>query len=623
MKNTRILIWAGFLLLVSLGFSKTYYIPHIHTANDSWETYLIADSFYDCGAQGFTLTLYGDDGSVVLDHQYYEVNGSRVISLRPLNGVTGEVECASRSMRFRLGYVAKDSTGGGTAEFDLPSRLSDKVVFSTSNYYSQLTWSGFAVFNGSDTAVTANVTIMTANGKAATQLTIPAKEKVVNYFDAQFGVAFKDISAVIFSTDSPALTGITISGNENEKLLFTGTGEDRTGWKTKTDNAYTWVNGLGIANSTVLAFCFRMENSTRWACMKGMNLLDGSLKFEEIDSYANLFPLGLISSYNYSAAIAYGLDLSDSAHTYFFVARVNPDDGTLLWKTNLAESADLDTVLDNSWREKICVATNGSSTVQAIMRNKDGYMTRALIDLDTGTINAANQTTENLIPTTLVFDSASGYYYSIYSQYDPAVYKYSKVTFYKNYANTLTGGGTVADLSDIFGDGTTHDVLVYGGAVLNGTMHLLYNVCIGSWPSYTKIIPKDVHPSQFIIGTVPVSNFQANNATLMITNQTGLMGDAVNIVSYGLNSAYAFCGNVTSDDSTFRTHLISYSGAIRTLPVNVRSASSNGVFLISYEKEKKQGGSFSMKGRSSRKDALPAANTWIENATLPDLLWGD
>ncbi|NOZ12045.1 MAG: hypothetical protein GXO69_00180 [Acidobacteria bacterium] len=623
--SKKMLVLAGYLLLAATVFGRTYYIPHIHTANDSWETYLIVDNFYDCGPQGFHLTLYSADGSVLVDRRYYEVAGgqSLVVSLRPLNGVAGEVECGSNSMRFRLGYVAKDSTGGGTAEFDLPSKLSDTVVFSTSNYYNQLTWSGFAVFNGSDSDVTANVTIMTVNGKAATQLTIPAKEKVVNYFDAQFGVAFSDITGVIFSADANALTGITISGNENEKLLFTATGADRSGWKVRNHVSYSWVNGLGLASNTVLAFCFRMENSTRWAYMKGITPLDGSVCFEESDSYTNLFPVGLVTDFSNSVAIAYGLDLSDSTHTYFFVARVNPDDGTLLWKTNLAESVDLNTFVDNRAKQRICVATNGSSTVQANMRNKDGFMTRALIDVNTGVIKSASQTAEDLIPTTLIFDSVTGNYLNIYSQYDSASYKYSKVTFYKNNANSLTGVGSTADLSYIFADAITHDVLVYGGAILNGTVHLLYKVSIGSWPSYGKVIPMDAHPAQFIIGTVPANNFWPRTTTLIVTNETGLMGDAVNVVSYGLNTAYAFCGDVSSDDSTFRTHLISYSGLVRTLPINVRSASDNGVFLIAYEQEKREGPEFTMKGRRGfTKDIFPNANTWIEEVTLPDLLYG-
>ncbi len=81
----------GIIFCGNFGVSRTLYIPQIHTANDSWETNLIVDNLKTPDPQGFYLTLYAADGSVLVDHRYYDVASGQnmTIPLRPLNGVAG------------------------------------------------------------------------------------------------------------------------------------------------------------------------------------------------------------------------------------------------------------------------------------------------------------------------------------------------------------------------------------------------------------------------------------------------------------------------------------------------------------------------------------------------------
>ena len=581
MKSLKTIVALAILLVATAGLGRTLYIPHIATSN-AWEsTNLVVDSLNNCGTQGFYLTLYAADGSVVLDRQRYEVQAgqSMAVDLKVLNGVAGEVECGSESMRFRLGYVAKDSSGGGTAEFDLPEKLRDKVVFSTSNYYGQLTWSGFAVFNGSDSSVTVNVTIMTISGQQTATLSIPAKGKVVNYFEAQFGIPFADITNVIFSTDSVSLTGITISGKENEKLLFTGIEKTLYGWKTECERgSEATVYGIAKGGNAVFAFCRSFDKGN---FMKVIRSSDGLTLYDQTSLYGNLYPMGMASSEYNDIVLAYGIDTSNSSHPTYFVARVDVDDGTIMWLTPLSEGLDPGFDFNTGFANRICVATDGSTTVQVNLRNKDGYMDRYLLITSNGIILGSTQAAVDMLPTSLVYDPVSGKYYSIYSQYDTNTSKYSKVNFYRNSASSLTGGGSVVDLSTIIPDGGKHHVLVYGGGIMNGTMSLLYNVSVGAIDPYI-ISGLGEHVSQFVIGTVPVSNFKPASATITsIMSKTGRLGDKVSIVKYEYDKVFAFCGIASWSD--FRTLMINFSGMSWTLPVRIWDAEeSGGMFTLGY-----------------------------------------
>ncbi len=617
------LVILGMVALTVLSWGKTYYIPHIHTANDSWETNLIVDNLDSCALQGYYLTLYATDGSVVLNRKYYSLHGgqNQVVSLRPLGGVAGEVECGSDSMRFRLGYRAKESSGGGTAEFDLSDRLRDCIVFSTSNYYNQLTWGGFAVFNGSDSDVTVSVRIFTTDGKISPQLNIPAKTKVVNYFDTQFGVDLSTITSVIFITDTPALTGITISGKENDKLLFTATGTNAEGWKVKNHESVSWIRGIGRVADISLAFCRIYENYTLSTAMKTFRGGDGLPLLTVYTGYENLYPMGMACNYDYSAALAYGIDTGDSAHSYYFVAKVDPESGTLIWKTDLAEGKDPAYAGDDGFVNRICVAISGGNTAQADMRNKDGYLVKALINLNTGSVIASSQTIGDIFPTALVYDSNTSYYYNIYTWYNSTTGAYSKVTFDKNSTSSIAPvGGSSADLSALIPDGANHHVLVYAGGITNGTVRLMYNASVGAPDPQSMITSIAELPSQYVSGSVPLANFNPGSATTYVTNLTGLLGDRVAIIDYGTDDALAILSEVTT--SNYRTYIFSYSEYVRTLPISVQAVTDyyGSKLLLGFRKEKPYGQSQAAKGNFPGKWIYPAPETCIQQVSLINLM---
>ncbi len=618
--SRKMMILGIFLFVAVVGWGRTYYIPHIHTANDSWETYLIADNLSSPDPQGFYLTLYDAAGTVVVNRQYYQVTAgqSLSVSLRTFNGVDGEVECGSNSMRFRLGYMAKESSGGGTAEFDLPSKLSDKVVFSTSNYYDQLSWSGFAVFNGSDDDVTANVTVMTTSGSTTSQVTIPAKGKVVNYFDAQFGVAYGDINDVIFSADTRSLTGITISGKDNDKLLFTGTGRDREGWYLKTRELYSTVAGIARANGNTLAFCLcYSEAEGEYAEIKGVRLNDGCLLFDETTGYKDLYPLGIISDAGHTMAFAFGIDRSNVSNYSYFIARVDPSDGTFLWK-KLFSSALMYEDFDAA---KMCAATDGSATVQVNVRNGSNIVESYSFAVGDGTPDFLSRSF-NGIPTSIVYNASTGKYYSIFSKYDNTAQRYSTIVFWQNTSGNLSGTTSSVDYSTLVQDGLKHHVLMYGGGVVNGKMSLIVLSNIGTqWqhPTWTDI--SDDWPAQYSMGSVDLSNFQTDAITTGNIWIPGNMGDKIQIVKDEDNYVYAFC---TSPLSTWfnNTMVFEFSDdIIWTLPAQVSAVCDDDMLLIGFQKYWFSDRPAVPTNKRVRKESVHYnSNTYLQRVTFDDMM---
>ncbi len=217
-----VLCFFSFFLFGVKGFSYVYYIPHIHTGTDSWETYLVLDNSFSQELDG-SIYYYDQDGHVI-QRENFTVHpyNNKTISLRNKGAVAAMVYTGSSFLRVRLGYIAKDSLGGGTAEFSPPTKLSRRLLMNTSNYYDKLTWSGFALWNGTDKEVEVTLKAYSEEERLEIKtITLQPYQKIVDFFDSFFGVAsFKDIVSVTIDTDYPALCGVVISGKDNDKLLF-------------------------------------------------------------------------------------------------------------------------------------------------------------------------------------------------------------------------------------------------------------------------------------------------------------------------------------------------------------------------------------------------------------------
>ena len=430
---------------------------------------------------------------------------------------------------------------------------------------------------------------MTTSGETDATLTVPAKEKVVNYFENQFGVPFSDINSVIFSTNTNCLTGITISGKDNDKLLFTGTGTERDAWCLRSSGDDSTVYGVARVGETVLAVNAATPSGTMnyYANIRGIRVSDGLLLFDQplTDTYPDV-PMGIVNDPAYQVAIAYGMDTSDTLHHYYFVARINPDDGTVMWKKVLGEGIDPSQDIDPGFGNRICVATDGTATVQALLRNKTGHVVAYSLDLSGGSKTSYPETVSEGYPTTLVYDSVTGKYYSIYTQLDAIHSTFSLVGFSSNTPGNLsplTLG--FKDLSAAIPDGLAHHVLVYGGAIHNNVMTLLYNANIGvSGPlTYNCLMP-----SEFLSGTVALPAFDISTASAEVTGLTDTLGDTVNIVKDEANDVYGFCSQSPWSYSTLLIELSapspkSYLGSWR-IPIVVTAASDNKKFLLGFKK---------------------------------------
>ncbi len=204
------------------AFSYTYYIPHIHTGSDAWKTYIVLDNSVN-DEQSATIYYYDENGSMISKTtKKVSSHGNKVIYSHPDGAIAAKVYTSSSFLRVRLGYIAKEDLGGGTAEFAPSTRLYNNLIMNTSNYYEELTWSGFALWNATNQTINVTLTAFSEEEELASKdITMQPYQKIVDYFDSFFGVdSFKDITTVTVYADHEALTGIIISGKENEKLLF-------------------------------------------------------------------------------------------------------------------------------------------------------------------------------------------------------------------------------------------------------------------------------------------------------------------------------------------------------------------------------------------------------------------
>ncbi len=312
------------------AIADTYYLPHIHSGSDAWETYLIIENPVYSGTI-YKLTLFDDNGNVVTSQTGSIPFGeTMIIPLRTLGGTSGIFETNGQTVRVRLGYIAKDDLGGGTAEFPLSSTLTSQAIFSLSNYYNQLTWSGFALFNGSERTIS-----VTARGYRSGSLivsktfTMNPKTKVVDFFDSFLGLAnFTDVDTVVFISDFPGLTGIVISGKDNDKLLFSpfqhtvkeqflNITRQYEGFIHQTNFVFNGEDYFTIIYHDGKIYLKRIMGNT----------IDG---FEEKELSGDLWPITLVNASNSSDLIILGTNNSNN-----FIARKIDTSGNTIWETTL------------------------------------------------------------------------------------------------------------------------------------------------------------------------------------------------------------------------------------------------------------------------------------------------
>ncbi|NOZ12046.1 MAG: hypothetical protein GXO69_00185 [Acidobacteria bacterium] len=492
MKSLRLMSMVGVLFFTFLGFGRTYYIPHIHTGSDVWETYLVAENEDSNNAHSFSMTLYAADGSVVLDSRAYTVSAGTqtLVSLRAFGGVDGEVECGSNFMRFRVTYKAGEDSGGGTAEFELPSTLKQVAVFSPSVYLGDMTWSGFAVMNGGEETATVVVNLLKTDGSHISwgTLTIPPHGKVVNYFEDAFGVPMDQLTSVVMRTDQKALAGITITGKENDKLLFTPVGTSGNGWN-YSSKSYGTVYGVaaGTENDFVLERVpLGLKGATSSLYLMAVNHYTGDIVGKETILSREYYPYGMASSPDGAVVIIYGVYYEDFNNRDYFVSRVNTAGAAILWTKHLDANQFSVFTIDGNFNVRIVAASSGN-TIEVVLVDESSYEVRYLLNPSDGSQidRKVFSTPTSRIPTALVYDTGYSIYAGLGTALDDGSLKnggtgmYSHIYLFTNNDTSLTGTSTIWDASGIISDSALHHVFVAGATAFAGDLYFVMMASVG------------------------------------------------------------------------------------------------------------------------------------------------
>lgn len=223
------------LVLVNIDGDVTIYrqratllIPHIAT-EAQWDTYLALTNVGNVYSDA-VITMYNPESGNRYQ-AFYVYPGKSVYTKLP-SGTCGIVEYIGGNLIAREVFVNVEENGQGVAEFLLDGRSSPTFDIPLPAYNGDnLTWMGIAVFNPSDEAVTADLEAISESGVtlATAEIAIPAQERVVGILDTFFPEIDYLNTARVRVTSAYSLTGLAISGQNNEKLLFAPAAHDRSG----------------------------------------------------------------------------------------------------------------------------------------------------------------------------------------------------------------------------------------------------------------------------------------------------------------------------------------------------------------------------------------------------------
>jgi hypothetical protein len=500
----------------------TFYIPHIPTDVNAWSANLIADNLSKETDLSYTVILYDTGGSVVSAESHTVSRGNtKVINLVGSGGVSGEIQTVSNELSFRLGYLASSASGGGTAEFTLSQTLYSDAVFSLSNYYDELTWSGFALYNGSEETAEVTAYIYDDLGKCRKKdgITLPPKTKYVNFFSNEFNVDFRTMKRVVFSTQGKKLTGITISGKNNDKLLFTTCEGPNEGWGSRvtmpSDAQWGGTAGIVSIDPYLYRFFYIATSSTVYSILSAVTKESGSELYQRSSGFDGVQGLGLAASADGSMLIASG-----TKDSKFWIAGINPSDGSVVW------SKLLDQITGQPFSDRIQVASTGG-TVAVNLRNNNGNMVRYLFNGADGVQLETQLDNNDVLPTLLV--THGNQYVSFWSRKTDSGF-YALVTTVVHGTSSLSGYIFTFDESDILHDGTNHHVLLLGGYSDGEYVYYVKNISVGSEGDGSMRALRDmssiVHPARF----KPAENHFES----MSVNMNGSLGSHVQVLGDSL-----------------------------------------------------------------------------------------
>ncbi len=209
-----------------IGFSTlyhikpSYFIPHI-ASSPQWKTNLAIDNIDDSLLE-ILVTQRKDSGEFMLNSVFVDPYDSYIFPLE--FGDWGIVEIKKGKCLLRETFVNTEENGKGIAEFYLKPTVYRTLEYVLPNYNANnLTWMGISILNPWDSETSVTLTAYNSDGNIveSNSITLNAKSHIATYIDTLFpSVTFKDISKIHLTSILP-VTGINISGYNNERLLFT------------------------------------------------------------------------------------------------------------------------------------------------------------------------------------------------------------------------------------------------------------------------------------------------------------------------------------------------------------------------------------------------------------------
>lgn len=216
------LLWA--MTCAAPLMAATVYIPHLTGEDAGWVDYLLVDN-YGLSQSEFTVKLYRDGSEIYNTRHSADRLGRTTLRIKDLadGAQCGVVEYSSEALQFRAAYEYS-AGAGGVAEFALPRSVTPALAFRFSGYSSMVSWKGLALTNFGSSSSSVNLYAVGQGGiLGSTSIDLGAKARVRGLYATWFpSVHFSDITSVVAVTTGTSISGIAISGdNDNGKLLFT------------------------------------------------------------------------------------------------------------------------------------------------------------------------------------------------------------------------------------------------------------------------------------------------------------------------------------------------------------------------------------------------------------------
>jgi len=193
-------------------------LPHI-ASSLLWQSHLTADNPTGTDAK---LTVYRYDNGTLIGTTEHAIAAGIQQRIPLPDGTCGFVVSSDPGLVLKETFL--HSTEQGMAEFPLTADAGTTRYFLLPHYLAdQLTWMGLALMNPGDTEATVTLTAMGPDGTPiqTVQQKLTAVSRFAAVLSSMFpGLDFRTVARIRAESDR-AVSGITISGTGNERLLFT------------------------------------------------------------------------------------------------------------------------------------------------------------------------------------------------------------------------------------------------------------------------------------------------------------------------------------------------------------------------------------------------------------------